>query len=77
MSSFSLIVIDQSASGSYHVKILVNEKESGILYVAPDQFNFIVKSFWKSCTQENVSFNVENPFETNFYDDIEDNIDEE
>ena len=77
MSSLSLVVVDQSAAGSYHVKIIVDEKDSGILYVAPDQFDFIVKSFWRSCTQENVSFNVENPFDTNSFDSAEDIYEEE
>jgi len=71
MSSFSLVVVDQSASGSYHVKILVDEKDSGILYVTPDQFDFIVKAFWKNCTAEGISFNIENPFDDNTFDTLD------
>lgn len=76
MSSLSLVVADQSESGSYHVKILVDDKDSGILYVSPEQFDFIVKSFWRSCTQENISFNVDNPFDSTATDGIEDDEEE-
>jgi hypothetical protein len=71
MNSISLIVTDQSGSGSYHVKMVVDEKESGILYLTPDQLAFISKSLWRSCTQDGVTFNAENPF------DCEDSEDDE
>jgi len=71
MSSVSLIVVDQSASGSYHVKILVDEKDSGILYVSPEQFDFFVKSFWRACTGDGISFNVENSFDETNLDNID------
>lgn len=69
MNSISLIVTDQSGSGSYHVKMVVDEKESGILYLTPEQFAFISKSLWRSCTQDGAAFNAENPFDC---EDLED-----
>jgi len=71
MNSISLVVVDQSASGSYHIKVLMDEKDSGILYVSSDQFDFIVKSFWRSCTSNGISFNVENPFDETNIDDVD------
>jgi len=73
MNNLSFIVTDQSASGSYHVKVLINEKDSGILYLTTEQFDFFVKSLWKSSTLNNFIFNVENPFdEIDFDEDVDD-----
>lgn len=63
MNNLSLVVTDKTSSGSYHVKILINEKDSGILYLTSDQFDFFVKALWKASSFSNFVFNVENPFE--------------
>lgn len=63
MNSLSLTVTDQSASGAYHVRMIVDEKESGILYLTPEQFAFISKSFWQSCSQDDIAFTTENSFD--------------
>lgn len=73
MNSLSLVVTDQSNSGSYHVKVLIDEKDSGILYLTSDQFDFFVKSLWKASTINNFTFNVENPFdEIELDEDVDD-----
>lgn len=77
MNSLSLIVTDQSASGAYHVKMVVDEKESGILYLTPEQFSFISKSFWQSCTRDGVILNIENPFDCEEFENFEDEEEEE
>ena len=71
MNSIAIVVVDQSASGSYHVKVLVDEKDSGFLYLSSEQFDFFVKSFWRSCSNNGVSFSVENPFDDTNIDDVD------
>lgn len=77
MNSILLKVTDQSGSGAYHVKMIVDEKESGILYFTPDQFSFFSKSLWRACTQDGVSFDIENPFDVENAEDFGDEEDEE
>jgi len=71
MNNLSLVVTDQTDTGCYHVKLLINEKDSGILYIEPSQFDFVVRSFWRACTSEGIPFNIENPFDETELDDAE------
>jgi hypothetical protein len=71
MNSVSLIVVDQTSSGCNHIKIIIDEKDSGILYLTSDQFDFISKSLWRACTNEGIPFDIKNPFDENNFDDDE------
>jgi hypothetical protein len=69
MNNVNLLVVDQSSSGSYHVKILIDSKESGILYLSSDQFNLFSAGLKHICYENNISFLVENPFDIEAEDD--------
>jgi hypothetical protein len=69
MNNVHLLVVDQSSSGSYHVKVIVDSKESGILYLSSEQFNLFSSGIKNICYENNVSFLVENPFDIETEDD--------
>lgn len=72
MNSILITVVDRTASGSYHVKLYIDEKESGIFYLSPDQLNIFAKIFKTGAYNEDVSFILENP-----YEDSEEDLDDE
>jgi len=71
MKSVSLIVADQTPGGSLHVKLFLDEKESGILYLNEEQFHTLGKFLRSSCFESNIDFEIENPFDSDSGDDIE------
>lgn len=72
MNKIELLVTEQSNSGSYHVKLVLDSKESGILYVNKEQLDAIASSFKSYCYENNLSFVLENPFDYSSLDDLED-----
>ena len=71
MRSISLIVADQTPGGSLHVKMFIDEKESGILYLNEDQFLLLSKFLRSSCLENDINFDVENPFDPDTCDDTD------
>jgi len=72
MNSFHLQVVDQSASGSLHVKLIIDSKESGILYLSQEQLDAISGGLKSYCYENDLSFSIENPFDISSFDDVED-----
>jgi hypothetical protein len=77
MNNIELLVTEQSGSGSYHVKLVLDSKESGILYLSKQQLEAVASSFKSYCYENNLSFLLENPFDYSVLDDIEDDDDTE
>jgi hypothetical protein len=69
MNNVHLLVVDQSNNGSYHVKVIVDSKESGILYLSSEQFHIFCTGIKNACYENNVFFLVENPFDVESEDD--------
>ncbi|NBO98970.1 MAG: hypothetical protein EBU90_02410 [Proteobacteria bacterium] len=69
MNTLTLQVVEQSKSGSYHVKLFVDEKEAGIFYLTEKQFDFFVSSFRQNARDKGITFSVENPFDFSEEDD--------
>lgn len=76
MNNITLQVTDISKNGSYHVKLIVDDKESGIIYLTSAQFEPFVDVIHLGCREKNISFNVENPFDVE-EEDNEDFTDED
>lgn len=76
MNNILLKVVDQSSGGSYHIKLFVDEKETGIFYLNEEQFDFFVKSLKSHSLENGVVFSVENPFDLD-EEDGEEFFDEE
>jgi len=72
VNSVLISVVDQTANGSYHVKLYIDEKESGIFYLSPDQLNGFAKIFRTGSYNENISFILENPYEEDADDEYSD-----
>jgi len=62
MNSIRIQVVDKSSSNSYHVKLFVDEQESGIFYLREEQFLFLCKALQKECTSSDVEYECEDPF---------------
>lgn len=62
MNILTLTVVDISKS-SYHVKLSIDEKESGIIYLTSEQFDPFIEIIHHGCREKNITFNVENPFD--------------
>lgn len=77
MNKIELQVTEQSGSGSYHVKLVLDSKESGILYLNQEQLDAVASSFKSYCYENNLSFLLENPFDYSSLDDLEDDDDTE
>jgi len=76
VNSFHLLIVDQSSSGSLHVKLEIDSKESGILYLSQKQFDAICDGMKSYCYENNLSFSVENPFDISSYEDDEDDYEQ-
>jgi hypothetical protein len=63
MNNITLQVTDISKNGSHHVKLVVDDKESGIIYLTNSQFEPFVDVLHAGCREKNISFNIENPFD--------------
>jgi len=72
MNKFLLQVVDQSSSGSLHVKLILDSKESGILYLSQEQFDAICSGMKAYCYENDLSFSIENPFDYSEFDSTED-----
>jgi len=62
MNNLRLQIIDKSSTNCYHVKVFVNEQESGILYLSEEQFFFFQKALQKESNEKDINFEVEDPF---------------
>jgi len=71
MNSVSLVVADQTPGGSLHVKLFLDEKESGILYLNEEQFITLTKFLRTSCYESEINFDVENPFDVDSCEAVE------
>lgn len=71
MNSVRLVVTDQVPNGSYHTKLFLDEQESGILYLTPEQFLKVSQCFKSFCYENSLSFDIENPFDIDLNDDDE------
>lgn len=76
MNNILISVVDRSTNGSYHVKMYIDEKESGIFYLSPDQLTAFTKIFRSGTYNENISFILENPYEDS-EEDLEDEYSDE
>lgn len=77
MNNILISVVDRSASGSYHVKLYIDEKESGIFYLSPEQLHSLVKIMRNGCGIYDTTFVLENPYDENFSGEDGDDFDEE
>lgn len=77
MNNILISVVDRSASGSYHVKLYIDEKESGIFYLSPEQLHTFAKILRNGCSIHDTTFILENPYDENFSSGNEDDFDEE
>ena len=75
MNKIELVVTEQSNNGSFHVKLILDSKESGILYLNKQQLDSIAESFKSYSYENDVSFRLENPFDYSSFDDVEDDDD--
>ena len=71
MRAVSLVVADQTPGGAYHVKLFLDEKESGILYLNESQLFTLTKFLRSSCFESDINFELENPFDTDSCDDMD------
>lgn len=77
MNNILISVVDRSSSGSYHVKLYIDEKESGIFYLSPEQLHSFTKILRNGCNTYDTTFVLENPYDENFSEENEDGFDEE
>lgn len=63
MNSILISVVDRTTNGSYHVKLYIDEKESGIFYLSPDQLNILARIIRAGTFNDSISFVLENPYE--------------
>lgn len=75
MNKIELLVTEQSGNGSFHVRLLLDSKESGILYLNNEQLDGLSESFKSYCYENDLSFRLENPFDYSSFDDDEDTDD--
>lgn len=68
MNNLRLQVIDKSSNNSYHVKVFVDEQESGILYLKEDQFFFFQKALQLESNNKDINFSVNDPFSEEDFD---------
>jgi hypothetical protein len=77
VNNILISVVDRSTSGSYHVKLYIDEKESGIFYLSPDQLHSLVKILRNGCSTYDTTFVLENPYDENFSEEEENNFNQE
>jgi len=63
VNSILISVVDRTTNGSYHIKLYIDEKESGIFYLSPDQLNTLSRILRAGTFNDSISFVLENPYE--------------
>lgn len=71
MNNLTLIVVEQTSKGSYHLKIIIDEKESGILYLTQEQYEAFIDITRLGCREKGISFILENPFDDSYDDELD------
>lgn len=72
MNNLHLQVVDKNSS-NYHVKLFVDEKESGIFYLNEEQFLFFKKALQQQSVFNDIEFNVSDPYSDE--EDLEEDLD--
>lgn len=62
MNQIHLQVVDKNINNNYHVKLFIDQKESGIFYLNEDQYFFFRKALQHQSTHDDVQFNVSDPY---------------
>jgi len=68
MNQIQLQIIDKTESG-YHVKLFLDGKNSGILYLTEEQFYFVRKALQAESYSQDKEFEVVDPFEEEISED--------
>ena len=71
MNHIHLQVVDKNSSNNYHIKLFVDQKESGIFYLNEEQYFFFKKALQQQSCREDINFDVSDP-----YSDEEDTAEE-
>ena len=71
MNNISLVVSDKSSNNSFHVKLFVDEKDVGVLYLSETQLDFLSQSIKNYAREEGVHYFLENLFDFSDEDEVD------
>jgi hypothetical protein len=69
MNSLEFEVISVAKNGAAHVKINSDLDNLGVLYLDKHQFEPIRRIFARGCFENNIDFNIKNPFEVDEFEE--------
>ncbi len=69
MNSLELEVISVAKSGATHVKLNSDLDDLGVLYLDKQQFETIRRILARGCFENNIDFDIKNPFEVDEYEE--------